>query len=282
MIDIFKKPYDLLEHKRFKFLLTFGSAIFVFVFLLIFKPFGLYKLSFSERIYSVALYFIIGLPIPVLHIYVLQGKLIKKFTVGITIIWLTWIFLLVSISNFFVNSFLFTNGYLSLINLIALIGVTLIESVIPITLIILLHYSFVLKKRYLRACEMNKDLNKKNHSNSIKKIIITAENPKNNLEIEMKSLIYIKSEDNYIDVYYFLKDKTKHKLLRNSLTNLEKDLGKVNNIIRCHKSYMVNIDNVEEIKGNSIGYQLKLIHTKLLIPVSRKLNKNIHQIIKQI
>ena len=45
MLKFLNKPYDLLEINKFKILLSFGGAIFFFLFLYIFEPFGLYNLS---------------------------------------------------------------------------------------------------------------------------------------------------------------------------------------------------------------------------------------------
>ncbi len=42
-------------------------------------------------------------------------------------------------------------------------------------------------------------------------------------------------------------------------------------VIRCHKSYIVNLNKVNRISGNAKGYKLQIDELDFLIPVSRSL-----------
>ena len=77
------------------------------------------------------------------------------------------------------------------------------------------------------------------------------------LVIKPEDLIYINSADNYLEIHY-IKDETLSKyLLRNSMKSIEKQLIG-NKIIRCHRSFIVNIAKIEIAKKTNTAYQLTL------------------------
>ena len=63
-------------------------------------------------------------------------------------------------------------------------------------------------------------------------------------------------------------------LLRSSLSRLEKQIDQPH-IVRCHRSYVVNINRVERVTGNAQGYKLHLFAGQFLIPVARQYNESL-------
>lgn len=58
-------------------------------------------------------------------------------------------------------------------------------------------------------------------------------------------------------------------MLRSTLKQLEEEL-KEYNIIRCHRSFMVNIDHIKLIEKQKDGLTIRLDHAKLTeVPVSK-------------
>ena len=47
------------------------------------------------------------------------------------------------------------------------------------------------------------------------------------------------------------------------------DLQQYENIFQCHRSFVVNLNNITSAQGNSNGYQLKLGKAPTTVPVSR-------------
>ena len=99
------------------------------------------------------------------------------------------------------------------------------------------------------------------------------------LELSLDSLFYITSADNYINVCYKDAQSIKHKLLRSSLSEITKSFNGQPELLRCHKSYIINKTKIESLTGNAAGYKIKLKSYSELIPVSRNLNKSIQEII---
>lgn len=72
------------------------------------------------------------------------------------------------------------------------------------------------------------------------------------LSIKKENLLYIESEDNYVNVYYTNKGKISKYLLRNTLKVLEKEF-EGSNVLRCHRSYMINIEQVTILRKEKGG-----------------------------
>ena len=54
-----------------------------------------------------------------------------------------------------------------------------------------------------------------------------------------------------------------------TLTAVIEELKDYQNIFQCHRSFVINVNNITSAKGNSNGYQLTLGTCTNTIPVSR-------------
>ena len=70
-------------------------------------------------------------------------------------------------------------------------------------------------------------------------------------------------------------------MIRSSLKRLEEQLP-YPEMYRCHRTYIVQLRNVENVSGNSQGYRLHLKHLPHSIPVSRNAGKEVHLRISQL
>lgn len=89
------------------------------------------------------------------------------------------------------------------------------------------------------------------------------------LSVRADHLYYIESADNYLNIYYLNKEKPMRFMLRNSLKNMEVMLAD-QNMVRCHRSYIVNIRKVKIIRKEKEGLFLDLDQDGIPdIPVSK-------------
>ena len=103
------------------------------------------------------------------------------------------------------------------------------------------------------------------------KIMIPFKDEKGVLRISLKpsDLLYLQGSDNYITLHYNTPSKPSKFLLRSTLKKLEGDLDNTS-IIRCHRSYMVNIEKVKVVRKDKDGLILDLDSASPIeIPVSR-------------
>lgn len=95
-------------------------------------------------------------------------------------------------------------------------------------------------------------------------------NDKNRLLTE--KLVFIKAEDNYASFHYSVGEKITRKLERISMSQLEQQIHN-SQFIRCHRSYIINLNFVEKVERNLTGFKVILKGINNIIPVSRKNNK---------
>lgn len=89
------------------------------------------------------------------------------------------------------------------------------------------------------------------------------------LTINSGDLLYLKASDNYVDIIYRSGEKTKTYVLRNTLKKLEGSLDGLP-LLRCHRSYMVNVTSVKILKRDKGKFVLWLDEDgSITIPVSR-------------
>jgi DNA-binding LytR/AlgR family response regulator len=93
--------------------------------------------------------------------------------------------------------------------------------------------------------------------------------------VKMENLLYLEASDNYVSIYYLNKEKITRFLLRNTLKNMEEDL-KGTELVRCHRSYMVNCDKVRVIRREKEGVRLELdLPTAIDLPVTKTYLENV-------
>lgn len=136
------------------------------------------------------------------------------------------------------------------------------QSTVNTSLVILLPYSILWlyfslneKKRMLEKLAVEE------HSNeSQKKPLIAFPDEKGELKISvmLENLLYVDSADNYATIHYLNKSKLSHFLIRNSLKWMEENLTTNTPLVRCHRSYLVNLDKVKVLRKTKDGILLEL------------------------
>jgi hypothetical protein len=97
-----------------------------------------------------------------------------------------------------------------------------------------------------------------------------SDNKSQDFQIPINDIFYIKAMQNYVSVCFFKNGKIEKELLRNTIKNLEAQLNSTV-LVRCHRSFIVNSDLIENVEGNAQGLRLSLKNLKdFEIPVSRK------------
>jgi DNA-binding LytR/AlgR family response regulator len=100
------------------------------------------------------------------------------------------------------------------------------------------------------------------------KVELSSENRSEKLELSFNNILTIKAADNYVEINYLHKEEIRKKLLRNSLKNIESQLDSYSNFVRCHRTFIVNLNNVKKLTRNYKGTFLELDNEEH-IPVSR-------------
>lgn len=106
-------------------------------------------------------------------------------------------------------------------------------------------------------------------------ITLNDENGKPRLTIKSGGILYVGANDNYVNVYYLDNDKVGYTMLRNNLKTLEKQLDAYG-IVRCHRSYMVNLHRVTIISREKDGMYTTLDSNAVSrIPISKSYSEEV-------
>ncbi|PKL77646.1 MAG: hypothetical protein CVV25_14045 [Ignavibacteriae bacterium HGW-Ignavibacteriae-4] len=268
-----KQPYLIKDSVADKLKMSFVYGAFVALFLLAFQPFGLNTLE--SKLVEICLIYGTITTAAIIILNIIIAPLFPKYfdeqswNTGREITWTIVNILSIGLANAVYTSYLNDNS-LSLKYIFLFEFYTFMVSILPITFIIVYNES----KSSRRYNELSHDINQKliAHTNPTSTIKIDSQNQNEELEINSSDLLFIKSADNYIEVYYLESDEVRNSMLRNTLKSVEEIFANNENIIRCHKSYLVNLQYVKNVSGNAQGYKLHLDFTDIPIPVSRKLN----------
>ena len=135
------------------------------------------------------------------------------------------------------------------------------------------NYIIILKRNIKNVSMQNEILTEKlnEHIQKKNKQLVRVESFLKNeiIEFNIDDLLFIKSEGNYIEVYTKTNEKVKMNLYRASLQTIDDKLSEFPFIIRTHRSYLVNINNILKTEGNARNYQIFFDKTDMSVPVSR-------------
>ena len=161
-----------------------------------------------------------------------------------------------------------------------------IKGIIPIALTTLFLKAHLLQQNLREAIKTNQELQKiqilkkdlpAKGANHITLYSDTSES----LTFNLPDLLFIEADDNYSTVVWKEESALQKKLLRVNLKNLESQLDN-SFTLRCHRSYIVNVNAISAISGNTNGYKLKINGSDFSIPVSRPKGKEVMEKISQL
>ena len=176
--------------------------------------------------------------------------------------------LLICLYRHFVMSSLVEGNKLSLSNYLETLAI-----IAFLSFAIGLYWRFKFRSRYLAAeleetRQLNEQLKKLQDSNQDSKITLEG-NTNEHVTLEISDLLFIEAVGNYVKVCQLHDNEVHTNMLRATMKQMEDALQAYPMIVRCHRAFMVNLGQVEQISSNSRAMQLVIRHSNDAIPVSR-------------
>jgi DNA-binding LytR/AlgR family response regulator len=97
-----------------------------------------------------------------------------------------------------------------------------------------------------------------------------SENNAENSKLQLSTIAYIKSADNYVEIFHWEEDAIKKVLLRNTLKHIETQLRPYPNFVRCHRTCIVNSKHILKLNRQINNWWLTILNTDEKLPVSRQ------------
>ncbi len=294
---LLQQPYPQDESLRRDVAATVLAGLFVFGFLWLFQPFGIGNWHHPRKVWYLAGYGLVTL-VAMGFDLILVKRLFPRFfaepcwTVGKAIGWTLFILMTVTVGN---NLYAKAMGFGASghgFGLYESILTTFSVGVFPSVLIPLGNYVYHLRK-YTAAVTMPQGgfradiIPKKEFNggevpensipeNSIPEntqtstvIDLVAENGRDRLSMPLHDLLFIESSDNYSTVHFIRNGKPAKELIRGSLSRWQTQIA-APQVVRCHRSFIVNMGRVRAVTGNAQGYKLHLHGCETPVPVARK------------
>lgn len=273
MFKILSQSYPFSEKSKIQiFQQSIFEGLFVAFFLIVIQPFGIGNFTIENKYFYLLLYGVVTTVCVLLLRLIVFYRYSKyneqsNWTVLKEIISILVLISTITIGNYLLTILLFDikinwTGIGNMFFMVFTIGL------FPTVFGVMANYIYHFKK-YNKVIDIQIVTNVSDENLSNKSIKIIAENGKDFIEIEAKNLYYIESSDNYSTLYFLKNDILQKELIRSSLTRLETQI-QLNYIVRCHRSFIVNLENVQKVTGNAQGYKLHLNFSNLMVPVARK------------
>lgn len=273
---LFQKVPKYLLEKRNQIIMVLFVSIFAIAFINIYKPFGSNKWIDGKNITS-TVYFLwstvlvsIGMIVVAIS-RVIMYRFSRRPSHNITVLKYTgWVFIeLLLLSGAFTLLALIVGNNLkigtsdpieiyinAMQNTIFILGIPYF--------ICVLYFSYQERSAKLKEL-MNESIGFKASS------LISIRDSRGVLQLSVakENLLYIESADNYICIWYQKGDMLKKKLMRITMKEISEQLAETN-IVRCHRSYMVNLDLVKVMRREKENIFLELgVPNVKEIPISK-------------
>lgn len=128
----------------------------------------------------------------------------------------------------------------------------------------------VIKSRLDEADETQIDYHEQGvHSLISSKPVTLVGSTSETVTLNISDILYIESDGNYQKVYYLVNGTVRSQLIRSTSKQIEADLIDYGIIVRCHRAFLVNLMQVEEINSRDGSMKLTMRHCHDFIPISR-------------
>lgn len=255
LVNFLGSPFTLLDSKGDKLFLIIFCGIFATFFINFYQPLNISTWSHDSTVGNFLTIWTAGI-IGALVLSITQFILrplanLKTFNIGWFILWVLFEFFLIAILMFILYG----------------------ESVFPFWKEFFLVFRYTISLTiipYFLAClliavrKLSNPVTVETVSPISKPLLPLAqhafkdENGKIMLAIKPTQLLLLKSENNYTSIFFLQNEKVEKKLIRTNLKKLESELSAFPYLLRIHRSYMVNLENIASVQRKKGSFQILL------------------------
>ncbi|WP_394748843.1 LytR/AlgR family response regulator transcription factor [Spongiimicrobium salis] len=274
MIDVktlLCQPIPKREVKTLEVAKTLGLGIgiiyLIFVFL---EPFQFQTSDYSKYavflLFSIAYFMALFIAIQWIFPWINKLAGLKHYYFYHFILGYLFLIILIAFVHHLIQNYLNGNPLLSWTLFLDVFQNAILVGLIPTFILSLISYTRALQKELRNAGKNLTGLLNRTPQEGM--LNIYPLNKKDIHRFEAASVVYIKSEDNYIQVFHKIDAEAivPSELIRTPLKEVVSQLSLP--FLRIHRSYVVNLNYVQKVSGNAQGMQL-YIDQDLSIPVSR-------------
>lgn len=273
MFEFLNKPYPFDTDLRYSLKFGFGMMIGVFLFILFFKPLELTNDNIDSYLLTVAgfagisllLFSLLKILMPMIFrgLFRVESWDLKR---ELLIQFLFWVLNSVAFS--------FYLAYVGNVPLTMFLAfkLVLISLAIPVIMMLVNEIKILrvhLAEQQLLTRNLSAEVDEVKNQDS-GPLELFSENRGEKLLIEPEDLILVRSAENYVEVVYHDDASVQKRLLRTTLKSIEDQLRLYPEMIRCHRTCIVNTETVEKLHRSAQGIKLIISGCDEDVPVSRQ------------
>lgn len=267
------KPYPILLN-RWK--LTLIVSLFIAFFLTVFQPFGLNLLRSEHKTLILLGYGLVTFLLLLFNLFLIpaifkQSFKAENWKVWKQILWLMYIVLSISVGNYLYSVLVSIVSWAGFRGLLLFVLFTFPIALIPIVAITFITQNIYLKKHLKLSGEINDQINDRQEVEKDKQSIELSSGNQS-FQFILSDIVFLESDGNYVNVNYLENGVIKSQLIRNTLKNVSEIIDS-SYFFKCHRAFLVNLNKIEKVSGNSHGISIKMTAANQQIPVSRNNTK---------
>ena len=276
-----KNSLSFYDTSKYKIALSFCVSIFFYGFIIFFLPFGVDNYNPNHQytfdfLFEISKFFIPLFLFSLLNEFVLRPLFFKESSLRKIVIWTIWTLLFLSSIVFLTYNFLGNWHDLQLRSYFEF----LIQ--VPAVLVFPIGGVFFLYRFRSLQNQMEHILTTKDFVIDESLLIhFKGQGSKDQITLSLGNFLYGKAQDNYVELFYTEKGSLKKFLLRSSLSKLTDSLSN-EVIVRCHRSYLVNLFHINAVTGGNNDIKLHIKTVETVVPVSKSYQEttlnNLHKI----
>jgi hypothetical protein len=265
-----RQPYPFYFEGKTAYYIFILLFIMALAFNLFFEPFNVYTPEHRMSYFwiSVVHSSVAGLAFICLCLLMqLFPRSRSNWTVGKEITWLSGFLLITGIGQFLIRDVIYDNPEnWSLHYLIEEVRNTFLVGILFIAILVPLNFNRLYLRNQKMARHLPTGIKKESGYNSIR---ITTQLKSDDFNLDCGNFILARADGNYVNIFMHEGGKVRKMMKRITIGSLEKQMRAIENIMRTHRSFLVNLSQIEKIAGNAQGYKLKLRDTEEAAFVSR-------------
>ena len=273
LLDWLHRPYPLLDQRNHKRLLVLGFSIFTYLFLLIYQPFGAEQLGSQGPLFLLGFATMTALGLGI-NYFLLPFVLPTWFRADAwrirnELIYLAGSFLLVGTLNYGFNAIV-GQQIAPQYSLLSFWAITLSVGVFPTVITVFLIELYLNRSNLQKAAQLNAERQAESNLPKVAALRIVSDTLQaEEIRLRLDDFIFATSDGNYCSIFYWKDEVVQRQLFRLSLKKLEAQLMGFSDLIRCHRSYLINKNHINRVAGNARSLTVTLNGVQDTIPVSR-------------
>ena len=256
-------------------------SVFFYLFLIFFLPFGVSNFDPNheytvEFLLEILKFFAATLLFALVNEFLIKPVIVRSVSTKTIVAWSIWTLVFLGLVNFLTYNFLgdwHDFHFASALSFIFNCSTVLIFPLVAT--FFFFRYRFLQERIEHFATGLNADFD------TSRLITFEGDGSKDKIALTVSAFLYARAQDNYVAVHFREQDNNSKQLIRTSMRKLADSIDH-DAIVRCHRSYLVNLVHVNAVKGGKKDIVLYLDPGNIPVPVSKSYSEPIKDKLRQL